>query len=202
MHAVRHLALLPLAAIVLAGCGGSSHATVTAAIDRRRQRLATAHSAPSFATARARTTTAGPVDFTLAIKADVGGGTVTAEETGVAAFVGRRAHLYKQIPGSTGARGARPDRAAHLHERKRQGGARRPHGQAVDEARYATTHGQGAADAARRARPRPGSGLPRRRRRRRQARRQSGERNDTLHRRGRSGAPRPPRAAQRCGRRS
>ena len=100
MHAVRHLALLPLAAIVLAGCGGSSHATVTAARRPVTTTIGTAHSAPSFATARARTTTAGPVDFTLAIKADVGGGTVTAGETGVAAFVGRRAHLYKQIPGS------------------------------------------------------------------------------------------------------
>jgi hypothetical protein len=105
MHAVRHLAPFALSAIVLvagvSGCGGSSHATVTASVPAATTTGVRTHLAPSFATARARTTSAGPVDFTLAIKADVGGGTVTAGETGVAAFVGRRAHLYKQIPGST-----------------------------------------------------------------------------------------------------
>jgi hypothetical protein len=102
MHAVRPLGLLALAVLVLAGCGGSSDATVTASSPTvMTTTTATVHPTPSFATARARTTTAGPVDFTLAIRADVGGGTVTAGENGTAAFVGRRAHLYKQIPGST-----------------------------------------------------------------------------------------------------
>ncbi len=100
MHAVRHLPFLALAAIALAGCGGSSHTTVTGSPPVTTT-VASRHATPNFTTARARTTTAGPVAFTLAIKADVGGGTVTAGETGVAAFVGRRAHLYKQIPGST-----------------------------------------------------------------------------------------------------
>ena len=89
-----HFAPLALAALLLAGCGGSSSHKATSTTTTAPR------SAPSFATARARTTGAGPVDFKQLIEAHVGGGTVTAEENGTVSFTERRARLYKQIPGS------------------------------------------------------------------------------------------------------
>ena len=88
---------LALAALLLAGCGGSSSHKATSTTTTT---TTTPVSAPSFAAARARTTGAGPVDFKQLIEAHVGGGTVTAEENGTVSFTERRARLYKQIPGS------------------------------------------------------------------------------------------------------
>ncbi len=82
---------LAVAALLLAGCGGTSSPKATST---------TTASAPSFAGARARTTGAGPVGFKQLIEAHVGGSTVTAEENGTVSFTERRARLYKQIPGS------------------------------------------------------------------------------------------------------
>jgi hypothetical protein len=78
------LAPLALVALVLSACGGSS------ATD----------SGPSLTGARAKTTAAGTAQFKLTINAAVGGSTITAEENGTVSFSRRRAHLYKQIPGS------------------------------------------------------------------------------------------------------
>lgn len=92
MDSMRRFAVPAVAVLLLAGCGrASSHQAATST---------TVATAPSFATARARTTAAGPVDFKQLIEAHVGGGTVTAEENGTVSFTKRRAHLYKQIPGS------------------------------------------------------------------------------------------------------
>ena len=88
---------LALAALLLAGCGGSSSHKATSTTTTTTR---TPVSAPSFAAARARTTSAGPVDFRQLIEAHVGGGTVRAEENGTVSFTERRARLYKQIPGS------------------------------------------------------------------------------------------------------
>jgi hypothetical protein len=55
--------------------------------------------APRFAGVAARTTAAGPVRFRLLVTINAGGALITAEENGSAAFTGRRAHLYKQLPG-------------------------------------------------------------------------------------------------------
>jgi hypothetical protein len=99
MRAVRRLLPIAIAAGALAGCGGSSHATQTETI--RTTPTTTVTSSPTFAGARARTTAAGPAQFRLVIKAIVGGSPVVAEENGTISFVERRAHLYKQIPGST-----------------------------------------------------------------------------------------------------
>ena len=78
--------LVPLALVVLvlSACGGSS----------------TADPGPQLTGARAKTTAAGTAQFKLTIDAVVGGSTITAEENGTASFSHRRAHLYKQIPGS------------------------------------------------------------------------------------------------------
>jgi hypothetical protein len=81
---VRRLAPLALVALVLSACGGSS----------------TNDSSPNLAGARAKTTAAGTARFRLTITAIVGGSTITAEENGTVSFTRRRAHLYKQIPGS------------------------------------------------------------------------------------------------------
>ena len=96
MDSMRRFAVPAVAVLLLASCGGaSSHQAATTTTV-----ATTPVSAPSFATARARTTGAGPVDFKQLIEAHVGGGTVTAEENGTVSFTERRAHLYKQIPGS------------------------------------------------------------------------------------------------------
>jgi hypothetical protein len=102
MRPVRPWLPLALATVALAGCGGSSHsrATSTPPGATTTGSSGSGH-APSFAAARTATTAAGSVEFTLTIKARVGGGTVEAEESGTVSFNGRRAHLYKQIPGST-----------------------------------------------------------------------------------------------------
>ena len=98
MRRVRFV-LIAIAVAVLAGCGGSSHATRTAALPTTT--VAAPHGpTPSFAAAGARTRAAGPVQFRLRIRAVVGGSPVVAEENGTISFVERRAHLYKQIPGS------------------------------------------------------------------------------------------------------
>ena len=82
MQAVRPAALLLIACALLAGCGSSKR------------------SGPSFAGAAARTVAAGPAQFRLQISINAAGTRITAEENGSAAFSGRRAHLYKQLPGS------------------------------------------------------------------------------------------------------
>jgi hypothetical protein len=99
MHAVRLSVPLALAVVALAGCGGSSSGTTTTP-PATTTTAAAGGATPSFRAARVRTTGSGPVQFTLTIKAAVGGGTVTAEENGTVSFTERRAHLYKQIPGS------------------------------------------------------------------------------------------------------
>jgi hypothetical protein len=100
---VRPSIVIAMLAVGLVGCGGSSHATRTATVRTTPTTTVAAPAAasPSFVDARARTTTAGPVQFRLTIKAIVGGSPVVAEENGTVSFVERRAHLYKQIPGST-----------------------------------------------------------------------------------------------------
>jgi hypothetical protein len=100
---VRPSVPIAIAAVALAGCGGSSRATHTATIQTTPTTTVAApqSASPSFANARARTTGAGPVQFRLVIKAIVGGSPVVAEENGTVSLVERRAHLYKQIPGST-----------------------------------------------------------------------------------------------------
>jgi hypothetical protein len=93
---VRLVVLLALAAL-LAACGGSPASTpaTTAAT------TTTPTPAPvEFTGARAKTTAAGSAQFRLTITAVVGGSTITAEENGTVSFTERRAHLYKQIPGS------------------------------------------------------------------------------------------------------
>jgi hypothetical protein len=78
---VRLVAPLALVALVLSGCGGSS-------------------SGPAdLSSARAKTTAAGTVRFTLSITANLAGTKVRADESGTASFSGRRAHLYKLVPG-------------------------------------------------------------------------------------------------------
>ena len=75
--------LVPLAlvALVCSGCGSS-------------------HSGPvDLSTARAKTTAAGTVRFTLSITANLAGTKVRADENGTASFSRRRAHLYKLVPG-------------------------------------------------------------------------------------------------------
>ena len=80
------LAPLALVALVLSACGGSS----TRRLD-----------GPSLIGARARRRRRpGTAQFKLTITAVVGGSTITAEENGTVSFTRRRAHLYKQIPGS------------------------------------------------------------------------------------------------------
>jgi hypothetical protein len=101
MRRVRRSIPFVIAIAALAGCGGSSHVTLTATIQKPTTTTANAAPVPSFAGARARTTAAGPVQFRLTIRAVVGGSPITAEENGTASFVTRRAHLYKQIPGSS-----------------------------------------------------------------------------------------------------
>jgi hypothetical protein len=81
--AVR-LAPLALVALILSACGGSS----------------TTDSGPSLIGAGAKTRAAGSAQFKLTITAVVGGSTIFAEENGTVSFSRRRAHLYKQIPGS------------------------------------------------------------------------------------------------------
>jgi hypothetical protein len=83
---MRVAALLAVAALALAGCGGS-----TGGADRPGVTLATA---------RARTVDARSAQFKVLITADLAGTKITAEENGTASFTRRRAHLYKQVPGS------------------------------------------------------------------------------------------------------
>jgi hypothetical protein len=84
VRVVRLAALLALAAVLVAGCGGSS------------SRAEDEH--PSFAGAHARTKAAGPARFRMLISINAGGTRITAEERGVTSFAARRAHLYKQLP--------------------------------------------------------------------------------------------------------
>jgi hypothetical protein len=86
---VRLVAPLVLVALALAACGGSPRATTTSSAGP-----------VSFTGARAKTTAAGTAQFKLTITAMIGGQTITAEENGTVSFDERRAHLYKQIPGS------------------------------------------------------------------------------------------------------
>jgi hypothetical protein len=81
---VRLVAPLALVALVLSGCGGSSPPAPKA----------------DLSSARAATTAAGTAQFKLTITAVVAGSTIRAEENGTASFARRRAHLYKQLPGS------------------------------------------------------------------------------------------------------
>jgi hypothetical protein len=92
---VRRALLLVLLAIGLAGCGGAAKQTASPTTTTTPPPAA----APKFAGAAARTTAAGPVRFRLLITINAGGALITAEENGSAAFAGRRAHLYKQLPG-------------------------------------------------------------------------------------------------------
>jgi hypothetical protein len=101
MRRVRRVLPIAIAAGALAGCGGSSQAIRTATIQTTPTTTLAAAASPSFVGARARTTGAGTVQFRLVIKAIVGGSPVVAEENGTVSFVERRAHLYKQVPGST-----------------------------------------------------------------------------------------------------
>jgi hypothetical protein len=97
MTHVRRALPLVLFAIALAGCGGRAHVAGTTTASTTTVAVAT----PSFAAAGTATTAAGTVEFSLTIKAVVAGSTVEAGENGTVSFRGRRAHLYKQIPGST-----------------------------------------------------------------------------------------------------
>jgi hypothetical protein len=99
MRRVRRSFLVVIAIVALTGCGGSSPVTLTTTVATTTAPVRRG-AAPSFAGASARTTAAGPVQFRLLIRAVVGGSPVAAEENGTASFVARRAHLYKQIPGS------------------------------------------------------------------------------------------------------
>ena len=80
---VRLVAPVVLAALALAGCGGSGSSG--APVD--------------LSTARAKTTAADTVRFALNITADLAGAKVRTEENGSASFRRRRAHLYKLDPG-------------------------------------------------------------------------------------------------------
>src|SRR3954469_21245533 len=80
--AVRLVASLALAAMVIPGCGGSP----------RSQPV-------DLSTARAKTIAAGTVRFTLSVAANLAGTRVQSEENGTASFSRRRAHLYKLVPG-------------------------------------------------------------------------------------------------------
>jgi hypothetical protein len=82
VHAVRAASIAVLSCILLAGCGGSKD------------------NGPAFAGVNARTLAAGPAHFRMLISINAGGTRITAEENGGASFTVRRAHLYKQLPGS------------------------------------------------------------------------------------------------------
>ncbi len=97
MRRVRFSGLVVLATVALAGCGGGSHVTATSTV---RTSTAGSGRVPSFSSARAASTAARTVEFTLKIRAHIGAATVESEETGLFSFRERRAHLYKQIPGS------------------------------------------------------------------------------------------------------
>ena len=86
MKGVRLAALLAFAALALAGCGGSSGGSGRTDV--------------TLTTARARTIAARSAQFKLLITANLAGTEITAEENGTASFTRRRAHLYKQVPGS------------------------------------------------------------------------------------------------------
>ena len=73
--------------LLLVACGGSSKPA--------------APSGPDFATAGAKTIGTGSARFTLLVGAIVGGSPVQSSETGTISFSGRRAHIYKLIPGSS-----------------------------------------------------------------------------------------------------
>lgn len=83
---MRLAALLAFAAVALAGCGGSPGRAARPDV--------------TLATARARTVAARSAQFKLVITAELAGTKITAEENGTASFTRRRAHLYKQVPGS------------------------------------------------------------------------------------------------------
>jgi len=80
---VRRLSLLPLLAVVVAACGGSS----------------TPSASPDPGAARSTTTAERSARFTLLIDAVVGKARVRSSETGTIAFGQRRAHVYKLLPG-------------------------------------------------------------------------------------------------------
>ena len=86
LQVVRLAALLVFAAVALPGCGGSSGKAARPDV--------------TLATARARTVAASSAQFKVLITADLAGTKITAEENGTASFTRRRAHLYKQVPGS------------------------------------------------------------------------------------------------------
>jgi hypothetical protein len=90
---VRLVVPLALVALTLAACGGSPQTDRAPGATARPTRA-------DLSGARAKTTAAGTAQFKLTITAVVGGQTITAEENGTLSFARRRAHLYKQIPGS------------------------------------------------------------------------------------------------------
>jgi hypothetical protein len=96
MPAVRLAALLTLLALALSACGGAS----TSARTTKAKTATTATESPSFAGARARTTSGGSARFTLTVTADLAGTKVTSDENGTVSFSRRRAHLYKLVPGN------------------------------------------------------------------------------------------------------
>jgi hypothetical protein len=80
------LVVVPVA-LLLAACGGSSSPPKAAG--------------PDPGAAAATTTATGSARFTLLVGAIVDGSPVQSSETGTISFSGRRAHIYKLIPGSS-----------------------------------------------------------------------------------------------------
>ncbi len=102
MRRVRLPVIVVVASAVLSGCGGPSHSSVSSSTPTPSTGTAPSGGAvPSFAAATTRTTAPGTAGFTLKITALVGGTRIYSEENGTVSFRERRAHLYKQIPGST-----------------------------------------------------------------------------------------------------
>lgn len=90
---MRHALLLVVAAPVLvSACGGGSttHAT----------RTETASPPPRLEAARRLSEAAGSVRFTQTTAVRVGSSTVEAHDNGTSSLTGRRAHIYKLVPGN------------------------------------------------------------------------------------------------------
>ena len=136
---------LALVALLLAGCGGSSSHKATSTTTT----ITTPVSSPSFAAARARTTRARPSPFQAADRGTCGRRHRHGRgERHRLVHRAARASLQAdpRLPGSRRAGHARP---VHLREREHPSGARRPIGQAVDEARHATPDRRATANAGR-----------------------------------------------------